>query len=432
MHESQTLTLRRRRATRRRPIASNGALYDLDERTVTEEEIRTSFSGTAALRELSQHCIAGNDFESCLQKFVETAIAVTGAQKGNLQVLDEQSGSLRIAAQRGFKRPFLQFFASVACDENSACAASMRSATRVVIEDVRKSKIFRGHPSLRVMLDAGVTAVHSMPLLSSLRNVRGMLSVHFAKPHRPSEHELRFMDLISRHAADYLERKRAERLVTELQREIRRRKGLEGHIVELTDLEQQRLGRQLHDGLCQQLTGIAFRARARARTLKGDTTEHSRDLEEIAQLINACVVDVRDIARDLNKSEIEAVEFTDALRELVRPEIWSTPCRLTLKTKVEIDDDKIALQIYRILREAILNANKHSQATQITLNVRRLRNEFVFTVADNGIGFDGNKRHEGQGIRIMNYRAQLIGARFRVGSRNGGGASVALHLPVGK
>ena len=107
MRESKTLTLPRRRPSRRRPIASNGDFYDLDERMVTEEEIRTNLSGTAALRELSQHCIAGNDFESCLQKFVETAIAVTGAQKNNLQVLDERSGSLRIAAQRGFKRPFL-------------------------------------------------------------------------------------------------------------------------------------------------------------------------------------------------------------------------------------------------------------------------------------------------------------------------------------
>src|SRR5207248_2202845 len=103
---------------------------------------------------------------------------------------------------------------------------------------------------------------------------------------------------------------------TELQSEIVRRKGLEGQILEITDREQERLGQELHDGLCQQLTAIGFLARANALRLKDHRVVHVDDSERIAQLNNGSVLDARNTARDLHKEELDAAELVQAARAL--------------------------------------------------------------------------------------------------------------------
>jgi PAS domain S-box-containing protein len=230
------------------------------------------------------------------------------------------------------------------------------------------------------------------------------------------------------------QRTRALRIANaELEGEIRRRKGLEGQILEISDREQERLGQELHDGLCQQLTAIGFLARATALRLKDHSVVQVDDLERIAQLINSSVMDARNIARGLHKEEIEAAELEHALHELVERKIWKTNCRLDLKTKIDIENDNAASQLYRILREAILNANKHSRATQIVLEVRRSKHDLIFSVRDNGTGFGKTRKAgEGLGFHIMKYRAESIGARLELESRKSGGVRVSVYLPLTK
>ncbi len=142
-------------------------------------------------------------------------------------------------------------------------------------------------------------------------------------------------------------------------------------------------------------------------------------------------MDARNIARDLHKEEIDAAEFLSALHDLVERKIWRTSCRLNLKTEVNIEDDNVASQLYRILREALINANKHARATQIVLEVRRLKNHLVFSVSDNGVGFSRKpKAGRGLGFHIMQYRAQSIGARLEFESLKKGGSRVACYLPL--
>ncbi len=219
----------------------------------------------------------------------------------------------------------------------------------------------------------------------------------------------------------------------ELNNEISRGKGLEGQILEISDREQERLGQELHDGLCQQLTAIGFLARATALRLRDHRVVQQDDLEKIAQLINSSVMDARNIARDLHKEEIEAAEFVPALQDLADRKIWQTPCRLELKTEVNIEDDEVASQLYRILREAIINVNKHARATQMTLEVRRMKNELAFSVSDNGVGLSKKtKVGHGLGFRIMQYRAESIGARLEFKSPKKGGTRLTCYLPLKK
>jgi PAS domain S-box-containing protein len=196
---------------------------DITERKQAEALIAADLRDMTLLNQLSNRLVReGSDFDRNLNAVIDTAIAITGADRGNLQLLDPTTRALTMAAQRGFEEPFLNFFASVR-DDASACAAALRSGERVSVQDVRESEIFAGQPSKDVLIDAGVCAVTSTPLMASTGNVLGMISTHFATPHRPSERELHLMDLLARQTADYLEGKRADELQATLAREIQHR-----------------------------------------------------------------------------------------------------------------------------------------------------------------------------------------------------------------
>jgi GAF domain-containing protein len=189
----------------------------VDSRKVVDTEL----NNTRRLNQLSTLLVGErNGFEDCLAEITKTAIAILEADKGNLQLFDAASGSLTIAAQQGFQEDFLKFFASVR-DNDAACGAAMGTAKQIIVDDVLTSEIFVGQPAQKMLLDAGVRAVVSTPLMSSKLRPLGVLSTHFTQPLNPSERQLQLINILARQAADYLERKQAERthqtILSELQ-----------------------------------------------------------------------------------------------------------------------------------------------------------------------------------------------------------------------
>src|SRR5204863_3845660 len=217
----------------------------------------------------------------------------------------------------------------------------------------------------------------------------------------------------------------------ELQDEISRRKGLEGEILEISDREQQRLGQEIHDGLCQHLTAVAFMARSVALRLKNHRVIEVGDIEKIAQLVNNAAGDTRNLARALHRIDVDSAGFITALEDLVDREIWRIPCRLEVKPSFHIEDDVVAGELYRIAREAVINANKHSEAREIMIRLERVGSEMALRVIDDGVGFrTDSKTKRGLGTHIMGYRARLIGARLEVDSPKGKGTRVSCYLPA--
>lgn len=238
----------------------------------SEARMAAELEAMTRLYEVGNRCVqAGNDLQRCVNGFVEAAIALTGASKGNLQVLDRRSGALIIAAHRGFEQPFLEFFAQVRPSEAAACGAAMRGQERVIVDDITQSPLFVGQPSLKVLLDAGVRAVQSTPLISSAGTVLGMISTHFAETHRPSGIELRLMDLLARQAADYLERKGAEEALRSGEERLRAMFEQAATGIAVVDLD----GRfqEVNDRLCQ----IVSRGREQLLTLSCADLTHPDD-----------------------------------------------------------------------------------------------------------------------------------------------------------
>jgi signal transduction histidine kinase len=216
-----------------------------------------------------------------------------------------------------------------------------------------------------------------------------------------------------------------------LKDEIARRKGLEGEILSVSDREQQRLGQELHDGLCQHLTAVAFMARSAALRLRNHRVIDAADIEKIADLVNEAASDTRDLSRALHRSDVDAAGLVGALQDLVDREIWKVPCRLEVKPSFHIEDNTAAAQLYRIAREAVINANKHAQAREIVVKLERSPRGTLLRITDDGVGFrDEPTPKHGLGTHIMNYRAQLAGGRLEVESRKGGGTCISCFLPA--
>ena len=189
-------------------------------RRESERRMAADLRAMACLREVGDYCVrAGNELPRCLEVILDAAIELTSALKGTIQLLDRASGDLCLAVSRGFEEPFLEYFA-VVHGEETVSGAAMQSGTRVIVEDLAQSNLFSGRPSLAAALEANVRAVQATPLMSSAGTLLGILSTHFDLPHRPSERELRLMDLLARQAGDYLERKQSEEAVRSASRQV--------------------------------------------------------------------------------------------------------------------------------------------------------------------------------------------------------------------
>jgi PAS domain S-box-containing protein len=201
------------------PLPNGGIanyFQDITESKRAEERVRAHEQRLAAelarllrLHDTSARLVAGSDGVAPLVDIVDAAIALTDADMGNIQLLDEAAGTLRIVASRGFERPFLEFFDSVQ-HEDAACGAAMHRGERVVVEDVTESQIFADTEALNVLLEASVCALQSTPLAGRSGRLVGMLSTHYRVPRRPAERDLEIVDMLARLAADWIERTQAE------------------------------------------------------------------------------------------------------------------------------------------------------------------------------------------------------------------------------
>ena len=171
-----------------------------------------------------------------------------------------------------------------------------------------------------------------------------------------------------------------------------------------------------------------------ARSVALRLTQHrvidAADIQKIAELVNKAAVDTRNLSRALHRVDVDAAGLVNALQDLVDREIWRTPCRLDVRPSLHVEDDAAAAHLYRIAREAVINANKHAQAREIVVRLERSRQETVLRVIDNGIGFPKDlKPQQGLGYHIMKYRAQLMGGRLEIDSPKNRGTRVSCYVP---
>lgn len=161
------------------------------------------------LHELGSRYIRDSNLDGVFAEMVDAAIAITGADFGNIQLLDAVSGSLNIVAQRNFPDWWLDYWQNVDKGQGS-CGSALEHGERVIVEDVACSPLFVATPALEIQLRAGVRAVQSTPLVGRAGDFLGVFSTHYKSPCRPDERTLRLLDLLAQQVADIIERARAE------------------------------------------------------------------------------------------------------------------------------------------------------------------------------------------------------------------------------
>jgi GAF domain-containing protein len=143
------------------------------------------------------------DRDTALERALDAAISVGSADGANIQLVHPSRCGLVLKAQRGFRRPFLDFFAFVS-DRHSACGVALEERRPVVVEDVLRSPIFAQTTGLDVMLEAGVRAVKSLPLVGPAGRILGMLSVHYRRPRAHIDSDLTRLQTLAAAVSDLI------------------------------------------------------------------------------------------------------------------------------------------------------------------------------------------------------------------------------------
>jgi PAS domain S-box-containing protein len=215
-------------------------------------------------------------------------------------------------------------------------------------------------------------------------------------------------------------------------RDVTERRALEHEIQEISEREQRRLGQDLHDGLGQSLTGIAFLSKVLQQKLQAKGVQEAEAAGNIATLINEALAQTRRLSRGLCPVVLDTNDIEAALEQLAENlrTIFSVSCELQCEPDIKITGNAVAVHLYRIAQEAATNAIKHGQARCVHLSLTSNNSRLTLKIKDDGAGFPAAaSKGKGMGLRVMQHRARMIGATISLRQSKGGGVTVTCSLP---
>jgi PAS domain S-box-containing protein len=214
--------------------------------------------------------------------------------------------------------------------------------------------------------------------------------------------------------------------------DVTERKHLERAILEVSAREQRRIAQDLHDGLGQHLTGIAFLSKVLEEKLSEESVPESADAAKIVLLVNDAIRKAKELARGLLPVVSDTEGLMAALQQCGQEteDLFRVTCRFECPTPVFINDLNVATHLYHIAREALNNAMKHGKARQVVIRLSAEGGEGVLAIRDNGVGMPETPAGNGMGLNIMNYRARMVGGSLEVQGNTGGGVTVSCIFPL--
>ncbi|MDT8378327.1 MAG: cache domain-containing protein [Desulfotignum sp.] len=213
-------------------------------------------------------------------------------------------------------------------------------------------------------------------------------------------------------------------------RDISQVKQLEKTIMEISEKERQKIGNDLHDDLCPHLIGVEGLSKVLKARVKKTAPDAAQSVENITRLIQEAIRKTRLLARGLCPVYFKH-GLLSSLQELAAntKSVHQVTCSLLFHEKIPSGNDMVNTNLYHIAQEAVQNAIRHGGADHIIIEMASRKTWFSLRITDNGTGFDPSKDARGMGIRIMNYRAKLMGASLEIES-SGTGTCVTLKLPL--
>ena len=215
--------------------------------------------------------------------------------------------------------------------------------------------------------------------------------------------------------------------------DVTERKSLEEAILEISATEQRRIAQDLHDGLGQHLTGIAFMSKVLEEKLADKSLPEAAEAAKIVKMVNQAIENTRQLARGLHPVAAEPLGLMSALKNWANEveELFHIRCTFRCAKPLLMRDPNLATHLYRIAQEAVNNAIRHGKSRNIVVNLSGKNETGMLTIRDDGDGFQ--KKQPGQpgvGLSIMNYRADLVGGSLKVQPNEDRGISVTCMFPI--
>ena len=219
----------------------------------------------------------------------------------------------------------------------------------------------------------------------------------------------------------------------ELQRQIRERRRLENELLDITEKERKRIGIDLHDDLGQHLNGIALLLEALQLKLSQKSQPETAEVERIKSLLIKTMNHAHRVAHDLASVDLQNDDLEAALKQLAghAETMFELDCELNASGQVPALPQAVVKQLYKIAQEAVTNAIKHGKAKKVDMSLATSNGDLIMTICNDGEPFPetlGLKNR--MGLRIMHYRAHVIGATVSIRGRGESGAIVTCSVPL--
>ncbi|MGB7022544.1 MAG: PAS domain S-box protein [Candidatus Acidiferrales bacterium] len=432
----------------------------------SEERLEMELAATRQLAEISVKLVEEGNCDALYEKVLDAAIAILRSDMGSMQMLDPDRGELRLLASKGFHPESAAFWEWVRVDSGSSCGAALRDAQRSVVPDVDLCDFMAGTEDLHFYRLSGIRAVQTTPLVSRSGRLLGMISTHWREPHQPSEHDLQLLEMLTRQAADLIERsqtdeslreseERLREVANKLDTEVRERtKELErrsaemieqaGHLrtlsnrlMQLQDDERRRIARELHDSVGQDLAALSMCLEGARRFATAMPQTAVQKLDDGCAIIEKCSSEIRTLSHLLHPPLLEELGLASAIEWYVEGFASRSKIKVDLQMPPNFKrlEPSIELPLFRVLQECLTNIHRHSESKTAAVKVEVDEHKVSLEVSDQGKGMAKRDamlnvgKRMGVGISGMRERLNDLGGTLEIHSTNQG-TTVRAAIPL--
>src|SRR5688572_758912 len=396
----------------------------------SEQRLSVELADTKLLQHLSAQLIEGQGTASLYETVVDAARWIMRSDYATMQVLHPDRGphgELRLIASRGLDEAARRRFEWVSADDATTCARALQTNVRVIVPDLARCDFMAGTASQAALLDTGIQASQTTPLVSRAGKTLGMMSTHWAEPHHPSERDFRLLDILARQAADLIERTQADEALRESERQLKEADRRKDEFLAT-------LAHELRNPLAPLRTSLEL------IRIAGDTPdsveEVREDMEEQLGLLVRFVDDLLDVSR-ITSGKIRLQRRPTELAALVARAVQANRAAIDdaqidlrvemLDTRVVLDSDPV--RFVQVVSNVLHNAVKFTDpggritiSAELTSPVTGPR-DVVLRIADSGVGIPTEMLP-----RVFDLFAQDDATAYRSQTGLAIGLALARHL----